>query len=129
MSAIFEIFDFDNDGMFGLDDLITLLRTFEKSEIIPQLSNLRIKHIGGSSTEESSKSNDSDEYSNKSIEKLNDSNQLNETLHRKNMFYFDSVVWVILFIILKYQKMKIKASIFWLKKGYFNWKILISYAN
>jgi len=35
--ALFEILDTDNDGFFGLEDLITLLRTFETSEIIPEL--------------------------------------------------------------------------------------------
>jgi tRNA A-37 threonylcarbamoyl transferase component Bud32/Ca2+-binding EF-hand superfamily protein len=37
MEALFEIFDSDNDGYFGLNDLITLLRTYETSQIVPQL--------------------------------------------------------------------------------------------
>lgn len=39
--VLFEIFDFDNDKCFGLEDLITLLRTFESSSIVPQLINER----------------------------------------------------------------------------------------
>ena len=38
MEALFEIFDSDNDGFFGLEDLITLLRTYETSQIVPQLN-------------------------------------------------------------------------------------------
>jgi len=46
MEAIFEIFDSDNDGLFNLNDLITVLRTFEKFRIVPKLAQMSAaKHL------------------------------------------------------------------------------------
>jgi len=55
MEAMFEIFDSDNDGYFGLDDLITLLRSYEKLQIVPQLKNFcpqrNVSNSSGSKTD------------------------------------------------------------------------------
>jgi len=37
VEALFQIFDTDNDGFFDIEDLITLLRTFEVSGVVPEL--------------------------------------------------------------------------------------------
>ena len=46
MEAFLEIFDSDNDGLFGIDDLITVLRTSEKFQIVPHLNvKSKNKHL------------------------------------------------------------------------------------
>ena len=80
MRALFEIFDTDNDGRFGLQDLITLLRTFERSGVIPQLTNLKVKNVLDSSTEGSSDSSQSDKNSNKDIEVTDNSNFVDDSI-------------------------------------------------
>ena len=41
MQALFEIYDIDNDGSFGINDLITVIRSFEKSGIIEDLNSMK----------------------------------------------------------------------------------------
>lgn len=64
MKVIFDIFDTDNDELFGLDDLITVLRTFEKNQVIPNLVKAAHKTKNITSSDENT---DADSKSSKSI--------------------------------------------------------------
>ena len=71
MEALFEIFDFDNDGYFGIEDLITLLRTFETQQIVPELKNS--KSTSRIISDDSDENTEADTDSSRSIKTLDSS--------------------------------------------------------
>lgn len=81
MSALFNIFDSDNDGYFGLDDLITLLRSFEKNRIVPQLNKPTLRHASSSTSDSSGGKTDVESgNSSKEVETISSSEDLPETV-------------------------------------------------
>lgn len=88
MEALFDIFDFDNDGYFGIDDLITLLRTYEKLGIVPQLNKLKLSESPSASSDSSGRRTNVDsDSSSQSIETMPTSSELSEKLSERPVYF------------------------------------------
>ena len=88
MESCLNIFDSDNDGLFGFEDLITLLRSLERLGVVPELNKFRTKNISSPSTDASSKSGE-DEISNNTLESTENSDEL-ESISLDNIEYISS---------------------------------------
>jgi tRNA A-37 threonylcarbamoyl transferase component Bud32 len=58
MRAMLDIFDIDNDNLFGLEDLISVLRTFEKNQAIPNLVKAAKGNMSSTASDDSANTND-----------------------------------------------------------------------
>ena len=74
IKAFFEIFDTDNDGYFSVEDLVTVIRSFDNKGIIPDLNKMKQKtfdnkkELSDCATSGSSKSITSEESSDEASE-------------------------------------------------------------